>query len=57
MKTIKAIIIPQFINDPWNNSVSQGAFKEAISGILDKIILDIEKRLSEIKLHITKVTK
>ena len=57
MDEVRGHFRPEFINRIDEVIVFNPLNKEAISGILDKIILDIEKRLSEIKLHITLTDK
>mgnify|MGYP003462897996 FL=1 len=57
MDEVRGHFRPEFINRIDEVIVFNPLNKEAISGILDKIILDIENRLSEIKLHITLTDK
>ena len=57
MNEVRGHFRPEFINRIDEVIVFNPLNKEAISGILDKIILDIEKRLSEIKLHISLTDK
>ena len=57
MDEVRGCFRPEFINRIDEVIVFNPLNKEAISGILDKIILDIEKRLSEIKLHISLTDK
>ncbi len=52
MNDVRNHFRPEFINRIDEIIIFNPLSKEAISGILDKIILDIENRLGDIKLHI-----
>ncbi len=57
MDEVRIHFRPEFINRIDEVIVFNPLNKEAISGILDKIITDIEKRLNDIKLHISLTDK